>query len=25
VKFAASAGQPGGPFLVITNPTVIQQ
>jgi hypothetical protein len=25
VKFAASAGQPGGPFLVITNPAVIQQ
>ncbi len=25
VKFAASAVQPGGPFVVITNPAVIQQ
>ena len=25
VKFAASANQPGGPFVVITNPAVIQQ
>jgi hypothetical protein len=25
VKFAASATQPGGPFVVITNPAVVQQ
>jgi len=25
VKFAASANQPGGPFVVITNPAVVQQ
>ena len=25
VKFAASAVQPGGPFVVITNPAVVQQ
>ena len=25
VKFAASAIQPGGPFVVITNPAVVQQ
>jgi hypothetical protein len=25
VKFAASATQPGGPFVVITNPAVVEQ
>ena len=25
VKFAASAVQPGGPFVVITNPAVVEQ
>ena len=25
VKFAASANQPGGPFVVITNPAIVEQ
>jgi len=25
IKFAASANQPGGPFLVITNPAIVEQ
>ena len=25
IKFAASAAQPGGPFLVITNPAVVEK